>query len=144
MLFCISFGCPASWLDSRVLYKAIPLAPYIVITILVTIFPMLYIISCDYFVTTNLYFLVPLLCNPALLLKSPPLWHPSIRSLHLWVCFFIDKIWRDVLLSTHCSSTLGCLEMHSPPFLLSSPHFAHFPQSLEHWPPLKVSSCTHN
>ena len=40
------------------------LAPYIVITILLTIFPMLYFTSCDYFVTTNLYFLISSFFQP--------------------------------------------------------------------------------
>ena len=60
-LFCISFRCTALWPDNHVLYKVFPtrnsissthLALYIVITILLTIFPMLYLMS-----PLNLYFL---------------------------------------------------------------------------------------
>ena len=35
------------------------MAPYIVITVILTVFPVLYLLPHDYFVTTNLCFLVP-------------------------------------------------------------------------------------
>ena len=35
------------------------LAPYVVNTALLTVFPVLTLHPCDYFVTTNLYFLIP-------------------------------------------------------------------------------------
>ena len=59
--------------DSPILYKVFPLtsnthlAPYIVIAILLIIFPALSFTSPMYFVTTNLYFLIPSPFSP-----SPP------------------------------------------------------------------------
>ena len=48
------------------------LAPYIVITILLTIFSMLYLFPCGYFVSTNLCFLVPSVFHlvPQIILRS--------------------------------------------------------------------------
>ena len=45
----------------------IQLAPYIVITVVLTVFPMLYFASHDHFITTNLYFSIPSPFSP-----SPP------------------------------------------------------------------------
>lgn len=49
------------------------LAPYIIITMLLTtsIFPMLWFILCDYFVTTSLYISIPSLFSPILLTPFP-------------------------------------------------------------------------
>ena len=65
------FKCTAKCLDNHILYIVFPLiflvpqlVPYIVITILLTIFPMLFLLSRDYFVAANTCFLVPsLLCS---------------------------------------------------------------------------------
>ena len=42
---------------------------------------------CDYFVTTNLYFLIPLPFTPSPPIH-PPLRQPSVCSLYLWVSFY--------------------------------------------------------
>ena len=65
--------------DNHILYlhsaspgiSSTQLAPYTVITILLTVFPMLYLLSQDYFVATNLCFLVPHVFHPVSLLPSP-------------------------------------------------------------------------
>ena len=72
ILSCISFRYTAQWFDTHILSKVFPqifprshVAPHRVIAILLTIFPMLYFTSCDYFITTNLYFLIPSHLSPA-------------------------------------------------------------------------------
>ena len=63
-----------------------PLAPYVVITVFLTMFPVLYFTSpwirCDY---------QSVLFNPFASFtqssKPPLLWHPPVSSLCLWVCF---------------------------------------------------------
>ena len=61
------------------------LALYIVITMLLTIFPMLCFISCDYFVATNLCSLIPSPFSP---IPSIPLhhWKPSKCILFFRFC----------------------------------------------------------
>ena len=70
-----SFRCTAQWL---ITLQGVPsdissthLAPHIVITVLLTVFPMLYFTSCGYSVTTNLGFLTP---SP--FSHSPPTTYP--------------------------------------------------------------------
>ena len=59
------------------------LSPYKVMTILLTIFSMLYISSLwlIYFVTGSLYLLIPITYF------TSPVWQPHFCSLYLWVCF---------------------------------------------------------
>ena len=117
------------------------LAPHTVITISLTVFPVLYFTPHDYFVTTNLYFSVPSPFSPSP--PTPPLGQPSAYSRCLWVCFcfvclygsldstckwnlsFSDWfIWLSVTLS-RSTHTIGngkiafCsfLQLHSIPFV---------------------------
>ena len=60
------------WLDNHMLYLVFPticpilqLAPYVVVEILLSIFPVLCLRPCDYFVTTNLCFLISSPFHPA-------------------------------------------------------------------------------
>ena len=88
ILFSISFRWTASWLDNLHFTKYFPnissthLVPYIVITVLLSIFPMLYFTSPWLFVTANLFFLIP---SP--FLPSPlPAFTPGNHQCVLWVC----------------------------------------------------------
>ena len=61
------------------------LTSYIVIKILLTIFPMLYFIFPWLFCNTNLYLVfLPFLPIPH---NIPHIWKPSKYSLYLWICF---------------------------------------------------------
>ena len=90
MWFSIGFRCPAWWLDSPTPYKGFPryfqypLAPYVVTAILLTLFPMLYFTSCDYFVTTDSSFLIPLPFSPIFLtmILKPVSLQPPLT----WLC----------------------------------------------------------
>ena len=81
------------------------LTPYIVFTVLLTIFPIVNI-SCilhayDYSVPTNLYFLIPSPFSP-FPLPAPPIWQTSKCSLYLWLCLccvclfcFLDSAYKS-------------------------------------------------
>ena len=60
-------------------------SPYKVITILLTVFPMLYIslMWFIYFVIGSLYLLISFSYSP----QPPPFRQPPVCSLYLWVCF---------------------------------------------------------
>ena len=61
------------------------LTPYVVITILWTIFPVLRFTSSRLLCNRNLYLSVPSPFSSAP--QPPPLWQLSVCSLYLWVCF---------------------------------------------------------
>ena len=62
------------------------LTPYIVIRLLLTIFPMLYFTSLWLF--CNQFVLLDLFTFFTQFLNSSTLWQPSVYSLYLWVCFY--------------------------------------------------------
>ena len=82
ILFYVGFRYIAQWLDNQILYKfpdtsSTHLAPYIIITILLTKFPVLYFTSpCQYGLLNPFTFFT---WSP----NSPPLQQPSVCSLYL-------------------------------------------------------------
>ena len=71
VLFCIVYRCTTWWLDNNVFDIMFPsilpvlwLSTYIVMAILLTLFPMLYLYTHDYFVCVNLCFLIPSPLSP--------------------------------------------------------------------------------
>lgn len=89
MQYCISLRNTTQWPDIYITKEQIfplnpvPIWPYIVFTILLTISPCCTLHSHDCFVTNNLYLLIPSPFHPSL--RPTPIWQPSKGSLCLWV-----------------------------------------------------------
>ena len=88
-LFCIVFRCPAKCLNNHILcivfsliFLVPQLSPYLVITIFLTTFTMLYLYPCDYFVTTNLCFLISSLSH------SPPYFLAPSSNQQFTLCIY--------------------------------------------------------
>ena len=101
--YCIGFRCTVQWLDIYITYVVIPshnanthLAPYIVITILLTIFPMLYFISQRLF--CNCYFVFLILSNFFTQPSNPP---PISQLLVCSLCLLVFLVYFLFLDSTY-------------------------------------------
>ena len=106
--------------QSRTLQSAPPgipsthLAPHIITTILLTMFPMLYFIFHDYSVTTSLYFSIPSLFSP-----SHPNPNKFIRQVYVRIfCPIIYLIFKNYWVVGFLQCIRFCIGVSAlPPFL---------------------------
>ena len=90
MYYIVIWHLHTLWNDHHDNKSSNHLVPYKVITVLLTIFLMLYMTSpwLIYYVTGGLYLLIPFIYfahSP----QPPPFWQPPICSLYLWIYFHI-------------------------------------------------------